>query len=51
MNGAQLLPVTEHGTRLHVLVANESAISEAFHKGDCVYCALHFDALVVVQTE
>lgn len=47
----QLLLATEHGTRLHALVANESAMSEAFHEGDQVYCGLHFDDLVVVQTE
>jgi spermidine/putrescine transport system ATP-binding protein len=46
----QLLLVTDRGTRLHALVANESAINEAFHEGDRVYCGLHLDDLVVVQT-
>jgi spermidine/putrescine transport system ATP-binding protein len=47
----QLLLVTDQGTRLHALVANESAINEAFHEGDRVFCGLHFDDLVIVQTE
>jgi len=47
----QLRLVTEHGTRLHALVANESAINEAFHEGDRVYCGLHLDDLVIVQAE
>ena len=28
-----------------------SAIAEAFHEGDRVYCGLHLDDLVIVQTE
>ncbi len=47
----QLLLVTDQGTRLHALVANESAIAEAFHEGDRVYCGLHLDDLVIVQSE
>jgi spermidine/putrescine transport system ATP-binding protein len=47
----QLLLVTDHGTRLHALVANESAMNEAFHEGERVFCGLHFDDLVIVQTE
>jgi spermidine/putrescine transport system ATP-binding protein len=47
----QLQLVTDHGTRLHALVANESATQEAFHEGDRVYCSLHLDDLVIVQTE
>ncbi|HVZ64896.1 MAG TPA: ABC transporter ATP-binding protein [Lacunisphaera sp.] len=47
----QLLLVTDQGTRLHALVANESAIAEAFHEGDRVYCGLHLDDLVIVQAE
>lgn len=43
--------VTDHGTRLHALVANESATQEAFHEGDRVYCSLHLDDLVIVQAE
>jgi len=46
----QLVLVTESGTRLHALVPNESALQQAFHAGDTVYCALHADDLVVVQT-
>jgi len=47
----QLLLVTDAGTRFHALVANESAIAEAFHEGDRVYCGLHLDDLVIVQAE
>lgn len=47
----QLRLVTEQGTKLHALVANESATQEAFHAGDRVYCCLHLDDLVVVQAE
>ena len=43
--------VTDHGTRLHALVANESATQESFHEGDRVYCSLHLDDLVIVQAE
>ena len=45
----QLRLVTDQGTRLHALVANESAMQEAFHEGDRVYCGLHLDDLVIVQ--
>jgi spermidine/putrescine transport system ATP-binding protein len=47
----QLWLVTDQGTRLHALVANESATQEAFHEGDRVYCSLHLDDLVIVQAE
>jgi spermidine/putrescine transport system ATP-binding protein len=47
----QLWLVTDRGTRLHALVANESAMNEAFHEGDRVYCGLHLDDLVIVQSE
>ncbi len=47
----QLRLVTDHGTRLHALVANESATQEAFHEGDRVFCSLHLDDLVIVQAE
>ncbi len=43
--------VTDQGTRLHALVANESAMQEAFHEGDRVWCGLHLDDLVIVQAE
>ena len=43
--------MTDDGTRLHALVANESATQEAFHEGDRVYCNLHLDDLVIVQAE
>jgi len=46
-----LVLVTAAGTRLAVVVANESAYGEIFHAGDRVYCALHADDLVVVRAE
>ncbi|CAM2835120.1 ABC transporter ATP-binding protein [Rariglobus hedericola] len=39
------------GTRLTAVVANESALLEAIHEGDRVWCGLHTDDLVVVRTE
>lgn len=39
------------GTRLAVVVANESAILESIHEGDRVWCGLHIDDLVVVRPE
>jgi spermidine/putrescine transport system ATP-binding protein len=47
----QLRLVTDQGTRLHALVANESATQEAFHAGDRVYCSLHLDDIIIVQAE
>jgi spermidine/putrescine transport system ATP-binding protein len=47
----QLGLVTDQGTKLHALVANESATQEAFHEGERVFCSLHLDDLVVVQAE
>ena len=47
----QLWLVTDQGTRLHALVANESAMNEAFHEGDRIHCGLHLDDLVIVQSE
>jgi len=47
----RLTLITDQGTRLHALVANESATQEAFHEGDRVYCSLHLDDLVIVQAE
>ncbi len=46
-----LVIVTATGTRLGVVVANESAFGEIFHEGDRVYCALHADDLVVVRAD
>jgi spermidine/putrescine transport system ATP-binding protein len=43
--------VTAPGTRLKVVVANESALREAIHRGDRVFCGLHADDLVVVRAE
>ncbi|TAG31152.1 MAG: ABC transporter ATP-binding protein [Verrucomicrobia bacterium] len=41
---------TKAGTCFRVVVPNESAIMEAFHEGDQVWCGLHFDDLVVVPS-
>lgn len=38
-------------TQLTALVANESALQEAIHQGDRVWCGLHADDLVVVRHE
>jgi spermidine/putrescine transport system ATP-binding protein len=38
----------DSGTTFHAVVANESAIREAFHEGDRLWCGLHFDDLVLV---
>lgn len=46
-----LILVTAAGTRLGVVVANESALGDIFHAGDIVYCGLHTDDLVVVKAE
>jgi spermidine/putrescine transport system ATP-binding protein len=40
---------TAIGTRLHAVVANESALGEIFHAGDRVFCGLHADDLVVLR--
>jgi spermidine/putrescine transport system ATP-binding protein len=37
------------GTRFSAVVANESALLEAIHEGDHVWCGLHIDDLVVVS--
>ncbi|HWA84846.1 MAG TPA: ABC transporter ATP-binding protein [Opitutus sp.] len=42
---------TDAGTRLNAVVANESALCEAIHRGDRVFCGLHASDLVVVRTE
>jgi spermidine/putrescine transport system ATP-binding protein len=39
------------GTKLTAVVANESALLEAIHQGDRVWCGLHTDDLVVVRME
>jgi len=39
------------GTKLTAVVANESALLEAIHAGDRVWCGLHTDDLVVVRME
>jgi spermidine/putrescine transport system ATP-binding protein len=39
---------TESGTRLTALVANESALREAIHAGDTVWCGVHGDDVAVV---
>ncbi len=46
-----LILVPADGTRLGVVVANESALGDIFHAGDLVYCGLHTDDLVVVKAE
>jgi spermidine/putrescine transport system ATP-binding protein len=40
---------TDAGTTLTAVVANESAMMDAFHEGDRVWCGLHLDDLVVVR--
>jgi spermidine/putrescine transport system ATP-binding protein len=42
---------TVAGTVFSALVPNESAIMEALHEGDRVWCGLHLDDLVVVAAE
>ncbi|ACB77071.1 ABC transporter ATP-binding protein [Opitutus terrae] len=46
-----LVLVTDIGTRLNAVVANESELGDIFHAGDSVFCALHPDDLVVVRAE
>ncbi|MBL9207713.1 MAG: ABC transporter ATP-binding protein [Opitutaceae bacterium] len=41
---------TEAGTSLTAVVANESAILDAIHAGDRVWCGLHIDDLIVVKS-
>ncbi len=47
----RLVIASTAGTRLTAIAANESALLEAIHEGDRVWCALHADDLVVVQAE
>jgi spermidine/putrescine transport system ATP-binding protein len=42
---------TGAGTVLSAVVPNESAIMEALHEGDRVWCGLHLDDLVVIPAE
>ncbi|PTY07215.1 spermidine/putrescine ABC transporter ATP-binding protein [Opitutaceae bacterium EW11] len=42
---------TSGGVKLTAIVANESAIREAIHEGDEVFCGLHEDDLVVVRAD
>jgi spermidine/putrescine transport system ATP-binding protein len=42
---------TMAGTQLNAVVANESALFEAIHRGDHVFCGLHASDLVVVRAE
>ena len=42
---------TEGGLELTVVVANESATQECFHKGEKVWCSLHPSDIVVVRAE
>ena len=43
--------VTATGTKLSAIVANESALFEAVHRGDRVYCGLHAGDVVIVSGE
>lgn len=47
----QLTLRTAAGLELTAVVANESAIQEALHMGDRVYCTLHAQDVVLVNTE
>lgn len=42
---------TEGGLELTVVVANESATQECFHKGEKLWCSLHPSDIVVVRAE
>jgi spermidine/putrescine transport system ATP-binding protein len=45
------LECPDGATKLTAVVANESALLEAIHEGDRVWCGLHTDDLVVVNME
>ncbi len=45
----RLVVRADAGTVFSAVVANESAMVEAFHEGDRVWCGLHLDDLVVVR--
>ncbi|MGB8170974.1 MAG: ABC transporter ATP-binding protein [Chthoniobacteraceae bacterium] len=47
----QLELKTEGGLELTVVVANESATQECFHKGETLWCSLHPSDIVVVRAE
>ena len=40
---------TDAGTVFNAVVANESAMMQAFHEGDRVWCGLHYDDVVIVR--
>jgi spermidine/putrescine transport system ATP-binding protein len=42
--------MTDAGTRLNALAANESALRESFHVGDRIWGAVHADDLVIVPS-
>jgi spermidine/putrescine transport system ATP-binding protein len=42
---------TDVGATISAVVPNESAIIEALHEGDRVWCGLHFDDVVIVPME
>jgi spermidine/putrescine transport system ATP-binding protein len=44
-----LLLTIEGGSQLHAVVANESALVEAIHRGERVFCGLHIDDIVVLR--
>lgn len=46
-----VLECPDGATKLTAVVANESALLEAIHEGDRVWCGLHTDDLVVVNME
>ena len=46
-----LILATNAGTRLNAVVANESALLEAIHRGDRVFCGLHASDVVVMRPE
>ena len=48
---AALARIQRHNPRLNAVVANESALLEAIHSGDRVFCGLHADDLVVVHAQ
>ncbi|HWL14570.1 MAG TPA: ABC transporter ATP-binding protein [Opitutus sp.] len=43
--------ITDSGSKLEAVVANESALLEAIHRGDRVHCGLHADDLVVLRAD
>jgi spermidine/putrescine transport system ATP-binding protein len=45
----RLTLVTASGTRLNAMAVNASALGEAIHAGDRVWCAVHHDDIVVIR--